>query len=171
MSDAAVLFSTSTFLTVIDTMLRSYSQILFMNNPITGACFLGAYLGSSPSIGLMSLLGASTSNLFSWYLRQHPQVTEISFFFFTQWQKKKTCLESKTKFIFFFKKKIFQKVRQNGLFGYNGALTGAALALFQHGDSFDDFNWSVPITVIAASAASTLFQVLSVVSHLPEKIK
>ena len=94
-----------------------------MNNPITGAFYLAAYLASSPPIGLLSLLGACSSNLTSLYLRQHPQV------------------------------------RQNGLFGYNGVLTGAALGLFQGGSSFDSFNESVLATVVVASVSTTLFQV------------
>jgi len=123
MPDASALFSTSIVLLAADVLLRSFSQVMFMNNPISGLFYVIAYLASAPYIGVMALLGAISSNLAAVALRQHEESI------------------------------------RSGIFGYNGVLTGAGVALFQAGDSFDPFNWQVLFVVVFASASSSLVQV------------
>jgi urea transporter len=45
--------------------LRSIGQVVFMNNPLTGALILVGLLLQSPFFGLMALFGAACSNLFA----------------------------------------------------------------------------------------------------------
>eukprot|EP01135_Chromosphaera_perkinsii_P000844 Nk52_evm7s152 gene=Nk52_evmTU7s152 len=107
---------------VIDACLRGVSQIIFMNNPLTGLLALGAYFVYAPWIACAAMLGCFSSTMFAYGLG------------------------------------FDRNSVRNGLFGFNGTLTGAAIALFQSADK-DDWQPLLLLPIVFASALSSVLVV------------
>ncbi|MFB8787778.1 MAG: urea transporter, partial [Potamolinea sp.] len=87
----------------VNATLRGISQVIFVNNPLSGLLILTAMFIQSPWLGVMSLVGTATATLMAIALKAN------------------------------------QGAIQNGIFGLNGMLVGAAMAFF---GAFGNGTWN-----------------------------
>lgn len=118
----------------INATLRGISQVIFVNNPVSGLLFLIGMFTQGPWLGTMSLLGTAIATLTAILLQKHFA-------------------------------KIFQIDRddiQNGIFGLNGLLTGAAIgSLGLFGNGTWNLNWAIAV-IVFASVSTLLMQTVGV---------
>ncbi|MEG4276747.1 urea transporter [Microcoleus sp. MON1_C1] len=100
--------------------LRGISQVIFVNNPLSGLLILAAMFIQSPWLGGMSLVGTASATLMAIVLKANPGAI------------------------------------QNGIFGLNGMLVGAAMAFL---GAFGNGAWN-PVWAIAAIIISALTAVV-----------
>jgi len=104
----------------INATLRGISQVIFVNNPLSGLLILAAMFIQSPWLGGMSLVGTASATLMAIALKANRGAI------------------------------------QNGIFGLNGMLVGAAMAFF---GAFGNGAWN-PVWAIAAIILSALTAVV-----------
>jgi solute carrier family 14 (urea transporter) len=104
----------------INATLRGISQVIFVNNPLSGLLILAAMLIQSPWLGIMTLVATASATLTAIALKANPGAI------------------------------------QNGIFGLNGTLIGAAMAVF---GALGNGAWN-PVWAIAAIILSALTAVV-----------
>ncbi|MBE9065658.1 urea transporter [Leptolyngbya cf. ectocarpi LEGE 11479] len=108
----------------INATLRGIGQVIFANNPVSGFLILLAMTIESPWLGLLALLGTVTATFTAMLLNQIPIGSPAA----------------------------NRGMIQNGIFGLNGMLVGAAMGFF---GTFGNGEWNV-IWLVAAIALSAL---------------
>lgn len=111
----------------INATLRGIGQVIFANNPVSGLLILLAMTIQSPWLGLLALLGTATATATAMLLNQIPLGSP----------------------------EANRGMIQNGIFGLNGTLVGAAMAFF---GAFGNGSWNGVwlVSAIAVSALSAL---------------
>lgn len=102
-------------LNFINATLRGISQVIFVNNPLSGLLILTAMFIQSPWLGSMTLVGTGSATLTAIALKANPGAI------------------------------------QNGIFGLNGALIGAAMAFFgAFGNGAGNPIWAIAAIMLSA---------------------
>lgn len=108
----------------INATLRGMGQVVFANNPVSGLLILLAMTIQSPWLGLLALLGTAAATATAMLLNQIPLGSP----------------------------EANRGMIQNGIFGLNGTLVGAATAFF---GGFGNGSWNL-VWLVAAIAVSAL---------------
>lgn len=117
----------------INATLRGISQVIFVNNPVSGLLFLIAMFTQTPWLGTMSLLGTASATLTAILLQKHANIFKLD-----------------------------RHDIQNGILGLNGLLTGATIAsLGLFGNGTWNLNWAIAV-IVFASFSTLLMQTVGV---------